>query len=350
MFAHHTRPTKFCLCVDDFGIKYFSKNDLEHLFNTLGAHYKFSTDMSGTNFCGLKLHWNYTQGFVDISMPEYIQKSLQRLQHTPPTSPQYSPQHHTPVTYGSTQPQKATSLDTSPYLDPPSTKWIQSVVGTFLYYARCIDPTISTAINDISMTQSQPTQSTLQQCKRLMDYVATYPNAYIRYHASDMILNVESDAAYLVLPKARSRLAGLFNLGQHHPSPPNNGPLLVECKTIKHVVSSAAEAETAALFHNAQTSIPIRRLLIALGHPQPPTPIKIDNSTAHGFVHNNIQQRRSKSWDMRYHWLRDKETHKIINVHWDKGKNNKADYFTKTHPTPYHRAQRPNYVQDFILS
>ena len=25
MFEHSTRPTKFCLCVDDFGIKYFTK-------------------------------------------------------------------------------------------------------------------------------------------------------------------------------------------------------------------------------------------------------------------------------------------------------------------------------------
>ena len=33
-----------------------------------------------------------------------------------------------------------------------------------------------------------------------MDYLATYPNAYIRYYASDMILNIDSDAAYLVAP------------------------------------------------------------------------------------------------------------------------------------------------------
>ena len=34
-----------------------------------------------------------------------------------------------------------------------------------------------------------------------MDYVATYPKAYIRYYASKMILNIESDAAYLIAPK-----------------------------------------------------------------------------------------------------------------------------------------------------
>ena len=348
MFKHVTRPTIFCLCVDDFGVKYFSRADAQHLLDTLGMHYKYSTDWSGKNFCGLTLHWNYPQGYIDISMPNYVQQALQRLIHPSPSKPQYSPQHHFPITYSKNQPQVATSLDTTPYLDPPSTKWVQSVVGTFLYYARCIDPTIVTAINDISTTQAQPTTNTLQQCKRLLDYVATYPNAFIRFHASNMVLTVDSDAAYLVLPKARSRLAGYFQLNNHKDASNINGPLLVECKTIKHVVSSAAEAETGALFHNAQTAIPIRRLLIALGHPQPPTPIKIDNSTTNGFVHNNIHMKKSKSWDMRYHWLRDKETQREIDVYWDKGTHNNTDYFTKTHTTPYHRSQRSKYVQDYI--
>ena len=31
IWGHKTRLTKFCLCVDDFGIKYFSKLDAQHL-------------------------------------------------------------------------------------------------------------------------------------------------------------------------------------------------------------------------------------------------------------------------------------------------------------------------------
>ena len=131
-----------------------------------------------------------------------------------------------------------------------------------------------------------------------MDYVTTYPNVFLRYYTSDMILHVESDAAYLVAPKARSRVAGYF-----HPSNtplPNtptklNGAIMVECKTLRHVVASAAEAEVAGVFHNTRMAIPIRHLLHSLGHTQPPTPIKTDNSTANGFIHDNIHQKRSKS-------------------------------------------------------
>ena len=43
-----------------------------------------------------------------------------------------------------------------------------------------------------------------------MDYVATYPNAYTRYYASDMILNIDSNAAYLVDKKYAVELRGII--------------------------------------------------------------------------------------------------------------------------------------------
>ena len=176
------------------------------------------------------------------------------------------------------------------------------------------------ALNEIGTTQAAPTQYTWDECEQLMDYAATYPHVIVRYYASDMILNIDSDAAYLVLPNAKSRIAGYFYLSSDpiNVPPPINAPVLVVCKALRHVVASAAESETAGVFINAQIAIPIRNTLEALGHKQPPTPIKSDNSTATGFANDNIQQKRSKAWDMRYHWLRDKETKKKIRVYWDK--------------------------------
>ena len=184
-----------------------------------------------------------------------------------------------------------------------------------------------------------------------MDYAATYPNVYIRYFASDMVLHIDSDAAYLVALKAKSRIAGFYYLSNHPTktdTPTLNGAIHVECKTLRHVVASAAEAETAGIFHNAQVAIPIRRILETLTHPQPATPIKTDNSTANGFVHNNIHQKRSKSWDMRYYWLRERQTKQQFKIFWDSGKNNHADYPTKHHPTTHHLEVRrkDQYVRD----
>ena len=350
IWTHESRPITFCLCVDDFGIKYFNKADAQHLLTSLKKHYTVSTDWEGKNFCGLALKWDYVRQTVDISMPTYVLELLQKLLHKPNKHPQYSPHHYNPIVYGQKgKQQMATSETTSAILDKQTTRTIQSIVGSLLYYARAIDCTILPALNDIGMQQSKPTQHTWNACQRLLDYVNTYQNVAIRYHASDMILRVDTDAAYLVLPKAKSRIAGYFYLGTNNKNATIvNGAILIECKTLRHVVASAAEAETAGLFYNAQRAIPIRRILEALNHVQPPTPIKTDNSTAHGFTYDNITQKRSKSWDMRYYWLRDRQTHKEFDIYWEMGPNNYADYFTKHHPTKHHINIRSTYVHDVL--
>ena len=124
-----------------------------------------------------------------------------------------------------------------------------------------------------------------------------------------MVPTAESDAAYLVPPKARSRAAGFFYFHNHLTSTPHptlNGAILVKCTTLRHVASSTTETEVGDLFHNARAALPIKQLLKAIGHPQKTTSITTDNSTAHHFVYDNIHQKRSKSWDMKFYWLRDR--------------------------------------------
>ena len=76
LWKHKTRPTIFALCVDDFGVKYFKKDDADHLIQTLQEHYEISIDYKGSNYCGLTLEWNYDQGYVDVSMPGYVVEAL----------------------------------------------------------------------------------------------------------------------------------------------------------------------------------------------------------------------------------------------------------------------------------
>ena len=66
------------------------------------------------------------------------------------------------------------------------------------------------------------------------------------------------------------------------------------------------------------------------------TPIKTANSTTDGFFNSGMKPKRSKTWEMKWQWLRDKEFLEQLRVYWDKGMNNDNDYFTKHHP-PIHR-------------
>ena len=61
LWAHNTRKTKLCLCVDDFGVKYFFKYDTNHLLDSLKKHYAISTDWEGRNYLGLTIYWNYSE-------------------------------------------------------------------------------------------------------------------------------------------------------------------------------------------------------------------------------------------------------------------------------------------------
>ena len=49
LWEHKTRKTKFCLYVDDFGVKYVSKDCANHLLNSLKNHFAISTDWEGRN-------------------------------------------------------------------------------------------------------------------------------------------------------------------------------------------------------------------------------------------------------------------------------------------------------------
>ncbi len=82
---------------------------------------------------------------------------------------------------------------------------------------------------------------------QFLDYMWTHPNVKIRYRASDMILNVHSDASHLSAPNARSRAGGYFFLG----SIPQdaeliiiNGAIHITCTILKLVAASAAKSQT----------------------------------------------------------------------------------------------------------
>jgi hypothetical protein len=168
-------------------------------------------------------------------------------------------------------------------LDKETTR-LQEILGTLLYYAQAVDSTMLTALGTIAMQQSKGTKATMQAVVQLLNYCATQPEDKVRYVACNMILHVDSDASYLTAPKARSRAGGYHYLS-NQPKEINtldntpitaNGAINVLCQVMHKVVSSAAEAELAALFHNAKEACSIRTMLKEMGHIQLPTPIQTD--------------------------------------------------------------------------
>ena len=59
---------------------------------------------------------------------------------------------------------------------------------------------------------------------------------------------------------------------------------------IKNVIGSASEANCAALFINSIEAILVITILEEMGHPQPATPMQVDNSTCDGIMNCKIQK------------------------------------------------------------
>ena len=142
-------------------------------------------------------------------MPGYIDKLRARYQHEMTSHPQHSPYKASPKVYG-TAAQNTIPDDVTAKLDEKRVKAIQQVVGGVLYYARAVDSTVLPALSSIASEQASATKTTEKKAAQLLDYLATHSKAVVRYYASDMILNIHSDASYLSESRARSRIAGEF--------------------------------------------------------------------------------------------------------------------------------------------
>ena len=130
-----------------------------------------------------------------------------RHKHKPPRKPQHSPHATPPCKFGhdALEPIKH---DHQPLLPPDRIKRIQQIIGTILYYARAVDITTLVTLSSITAKQTKATESTKTRVVQLLDYLYTHKDATIQYVASDMVLNVHSDASYFSEPKAHSHLGG----------------------------------------------------------------------------------------------------------------------------------------------
>ena len=67
----------------------------------------------------------------------------------------------------------------SAHLDDAGILRFQRIVGSILYYARALDAPLLPALTEIGSNQAKATEETLAATKKLLDFVATFPDACI---------------------------------------------------------------------------------------------------------------------------------------------------------------------------
>ena len=133
---------------------------------------------------------------------------------------------------------------------------------------------------------------------QLLNYAATYPEAINRYHAIRMTLHMNSDTSFLPAPGDKRISGGYHYLSETsknpenppHKTPPLNGPIHVECTTMKNVLENAMELDEGSLFVNCKQGTELIIPLEERGHQQPLTPLVTNSATINGFVNDNIRQ------------------------------------------------------------
>jgi hypothetical protein len=156
LFQHETLDVSFFLVVDDFGVRYGTQSDADHLIATLRANAcELTIKETGNTYLGMNISFGPDR--VSLSMPGYIDKALQRfrLQYLLPT-------HRVAVTPGkyhaAIYPRiQLVKEDKSLLLTPTQRSQIQAIVGTLLYYAHAVDPSLLPIANEVTSQQANPT-------------------------------------------------------------------------------------------------------------------------------------------------------------------------------------------------
>jgi hypothetical protein len=193
-------------------VSYSDQADVDHLITTLKTNdYLLTIKDDGITYLGMTIKFNRTLDTVNISMPGYLEKALTRLRPhylLPSHRAARTPGRYIPPNYGSKLPQLA-SEDPTDFLSPEEKKEIQAIVGTILYYARAVDPTLLPIANEIAsqhhpsrLKSGQPSPKLLcsppQQCNHV---------PCVRYYP------VLADASYLSRSHARSVAGAYLFLG-----------------------------------------------------------------------------------------------------------------------------------------
>ncbi len=81
LYCHKSKPITFTLVVNNYGVKFVNKADVDHLISSIKQTHKLTKDWTGNLYCGITLEWDYMNRTVDTSMLGYIKKKMQEYKH-----------------------------------------------------------------------------------------------------------------------------------------------------------------------------------------------------------------------------------------------------------------------------
>jgi hypothetical protein len=202
----------------------------------------------------------------------------------------------------------------------------RSLIGSLLYLT-ATRPDIMYATSLLSRFMQKPSQIHLGAGKRILRYLQgtkEYGMWYKSMNNSKLLGYTDSDWAGS-LDDMKSTSGYAFSLG--------SGFFSWACKKQATVAQSTAEAEYMAAAEATSQSIWLRRILGDMGEQEDePTIIYCDNKSAIAMTKNPVHHHRTKHIAIKYHFIREAETTKQIQLKYCTTEEQIADIFTKALP------------------
>ena len=302
------------LYVDDITIMTNNKAKMAHLKKVLSSNYDMKDLGEITTFLGMTITRNRKERTIQVDQIDYIKNFLKRfgMDNCNPVM--------TPVAAG-------TSLvREGDYVDMKMITWYQQAIGSLMYAMICTRPDIAYAVIKLSQFMTRPTTQHVQAVKHLFRYVAGTKNASIKYNGNykESIMGF-SDSDWAENKDDRKSVTGYcFTLAL--------GPVTWASRRQTTVALSSVEAEYMALTETIRQAKWHKHFMSELNIVDERyfrIPIFMDSQGAQALAENDIQGRRSKHIDIRYHYIRDEISQGHVKLSHIDSASNLADGFTK---------------------
>ena len=329
MYFHKARGMFLLVYVDDITIVSESLEHIEWFKLEFKKRFKLKDLGNLKKILGVEIQRDRSKRTITVGQPTYTRKLLKGLnmeqdKHRSASVPMNG--------YDAIRPASATDkrVDKTEY---------QRVIGLLMHLMVYTRPDIAFALSKLSQFMSYPAEHHAQGAKALLRYVRSTADMKVTYGAQAATLVGFSDADYAADKTDRkSTLGQVFMFA--------GGPISWASRKQKSVATSTTEAEYMALSECSRQAIWLAQLLKELGHPehineslqvdlrslktgQTCVELRGDNMGSIKLVKNAQVGERSKHIDVAYHYIRELQKKKRVNVTYTPTDRMTADGLTK---------------------
>jgi hypothetical protein len=298
------------LYVDDIIIATNWSEKFDQVTSGLKSAYNIKELGEAKHFLGMKIQ-RRGDGIL-VTQETFVKELLRRfeLENVPP--------RHTPLDAKEMFLENAERVEESvPY---------RQVVGALLYLSTCTRPDISFAVAQASKFASRPTKEHWKQLTKICGYLKNTVNYGIWFKASDVDMEVYSDADWANDPDTRKSISGIMIKAW-------GCPVIWQSKKQTIVATSTKAAETIAAVTALQKADMCREMLEEMGQKNDTgVVLQIDNMPAIQAMKNERPENATKHLSIRYNVIKDRVASGEVDVEYVETKNQLADIFTKALP------------------